>query len=223
MRRKFYFPVRNFSARGVRGFCFRLAAAVILFGLVVGFSGSGGGPGRLVREAVHYMLTRHYDLTGYGARIGEIIRSVREAVAPAGKQGLEVEVTAPPQKSACLLPDLPVSGRLVRDFGWQQDSGGWPRFSEGIELSVREGIQVRAVLSGKVSRVAEDKSLGKIIVIDHEQSCSTLYGMLGGVGVRQGQDVAQGQVIGTVSGTLFHFELREGDSLVDPLARLQQQ
>lgn len=215
-------PGRNWSRR-LRGFSFRLAAAVALFVLILGISGFGGKPGRFVREAVNYALTRHYDPAGYGAQIGRVLQGIREAAVPEGKQGLEVEVTAPPEGDTCSLPGLPVSGRLVRGFGWQEDDGGWPRFSEGIELAVQEGALVRAAMSGKVSRVAEDRSLGKIVVIEHGRAGSTLYGRLGEVGVKEGQDVAQGQVIGTVSGTLFHFELREGKGLVDPLSRLQQQ
>ncbi|MDN5366234.1 MAG: hypothetical protein PWP44_1440 [Thermacetogenium sp.] len=221
MRSAFYSPGRNWSRRA-RGFCLRLAAAAALFVLILGISGFGGEPGRFVRRAVDYALTRNYDLAGYGAQIARGLQGIREAAVPQGKQGLEVEVAAPQREESYSLPDLPVSGRLVRGFGWQEDGSGWPRFSEGIELAVQEGALVRAALPGKVSRVAEDRSLGKIVVIEHGGAGSTLYGRLGEVGVKEGQDVAQGQVIGAVSGNLFHFELKEGDSLVDPLSRLQQ-
>lgn len=206
----------------VKGFCFRLAVAVAIFCLIIGITGSSGVPGRLAREVVDYLLTEHYALSVYGTKILEGFYSAREALLPAGKRGIDVEVAAPLGERFPLLPDLPVSGKLVKGFGWQQDSSGWPRFSEGIELSVQEGALVRAALPGQVDLVAADKSLGKIIVIEHGEGSSTLYGRLGETGVEQGQKVAQGQVIGTVAGTIFHFELREGDYLVDPLARLER-
>jgi murein DD-endopeptidase MepM/ murein hydrolase activator NlpD len=133
------------------------------------------------------------------------------------KQDLDVEVSTPGK-----LPDLPVSGKLVRGFGWQKDSSNWPYYSEGIELAVTEGTLVRAVFPGKVISVMADTKIGKVILIEHDHDCATLYGRLGETGVKAGQEVVQGQVIGTAADTLFYFQLREGERLVDPILRLQQ-
>ncbi len=121
-----------------------------------------------------------------------------------------------------LPPAFPVTGKVVRGFGWQPDSSGWPRFHEGIELAVAKGSLVRAVLPGEVVRVGEDKVLGKVVVLSHGAGRSSLYGRLGGVAVVEGEAVARGQVLGVVAGDFFHFEMREGSRLVDPLAWLQQ-
>jgi len=204
---------RRPKIHAVKWFCIRLAVAVLIFALIIGVLDSAGVQGRLAREMVDYILTEHYDLS-------ELFQSAWDRIA-AGKRGINVEVTAPLKSSFPLLPDLPVSGKLKKGFGWQQDSSGWPRFSEGIEISVQDGALVRAVLPGQVDRVAADKYLEKIIVIKHGEGSFTLYGRMGETGVKQGQEVVQGQVIGTVAGTVFHFELREGDILVDPLLRLE--
>ena len=97
---------------------------------------------------------------------------------------------------------LPVNGKLARGFGWQKGSDGWPRFSDGVELQVDKGAPVRAVLPGQVSRVFSDPTLGTVVVVDHSDQLATLYGRLDAVGVQSGQQVDQGQVLGTVAGKL---------------------
>jgi len=61
------------------------------------------------------------------------------------------------------------------------------------------------------------------IVIDHGNGYQTLYGHMSSLGVSAGQAVSQGQVIGVMgssgmsSGTHLHFELRSGETLLNPL------
>lgn len=89
-------------------------------------------------------------------------------------------------------------------------------------MAVASGAPVRAVLPGKVNRVFQDPNLGTVVVVDHSDQLATLYGRLDTVGVQSGQQVDQGQVLGTVAGTFLHFEMRDGDQLVDPVQHLQQ-
>lgn len=208
---------RTFLVRRIKGFCCRLAVALIIFVAVLGVSGLGGSAGQTTRHGVNYLLTKDYDLGRYKKKIEEVIKQVPDLTALNKKRPLDVEVNAPGK-----LPDLPVSGKLVRGFGWQNDANNWPRYHGGIELSVAKGALVRAVLPGKIVLVETDKTLGKIVVIEHDHDCATLYGRLGDVGVKPVQEVAQGQVIGSTADTLFHFQLREGERLVDPISRLQQ-
>ena len=203
--------------RWARSLGYRALIALVVLGLVWGLSQAGGLPERLTREGIDYLLTKHYDFATVAARVADYL---------GGRPGLDVKVMGPleDEKSASQkLPDLPVTGRLARGFGWQRDQYGWPRFYQGIELRVSEGAPVRAVLPGRVTRVMEDRALGKVVVIEHLQQVASLYGRLGDVGVKAGEEVAQGQMIGTVAGSYFHFELRRGDRLVDPILELQRE
>lgn len=176
----------------------------------------GGAPGRAAREGIARLLQEEYPVGEVWTRVGDYLGS---------GSGLDVRVMGPATEenlSEKNLPDLPVTGELARGFGWQRDSRGWPRFYQGIELKVQPGSPVRSVLAGRVSRVAEDRSLGRVVIIQHEGNLASLYGRLGEVGVRQDQEVAQGQLLGRVSGSYFHFELKDGDLLVDPVQHLQQ-
>lgn len=221
MNRSFGFAAPNSMERThrIRGFCIRLVIALLIFGIIFGISASGGAPGRTVRIGVNYLLTKDYDFSGYEKHIRKAFKWVPDlpALGIKPKGGLEVEVSTPGK-----LPDLPVSGKLARWFGWQKDASNWPCFYGNIELAVAKGSPVRAVLPGKVVRVETDKRIGRVIVIEHDHDCATLYGRLGETGVKPGQEVAQGQVIGTAADTLFNFQLREGDRLVDPISRLQE-
>ncbi|MDH7577201.1 MAG: M23 family metallopeptidase [Bacillota bacterium] len=200
--------------RKLKGFFYRSLTALIIFGLILVLAQGKGPPARLVSRGIEYLLTRNYDLSAFAAW----------ARSAWPRRGLEIQVSQPrpPAGNDFRLPDLPVTGRLVRGFGWQEGKDGWPRFHEGVELEVSKGALARAVLPGKVSWVAEEEQVGKIVVIAHEGEVSSLYGRLEKIGVEPGQVVAQGQVIGTVAGTLFHFELRQGNQLVDPILRLQR-
>ncbi len=205
-----YAPRRVLFRRRAKSLFYRSLFALVIFGLIWGLAQGEGTSAQLVREGAEYLLTENYNFSS-------LVDMVKTAWT---RRGLEVRVSEP-RPADPQLPDLPVTGELVRGFGWQEGEDSWPRFHEGIELRAPSGALVRAVLPGKVIRVAERQDLGKIIMIEHEGKAVSLYGRLGKIGVRRGQTVAQGQVIGTVKDTFFHFELRQGKQLVDPILRLQ--
>jgi len=208
--------------RRARDLVFRLLAALGIFLLVWGLSLTGGTMGQAAKNGVGYLLHANYDLRSFN-----YTPLIDRANALLGiKSGLDVKVNPPiPQGGeAAQQTGLPADGKLARGFGWQIGSDGWPRFSDGIELEVDNGAQVRAVMPGTVSRVFRDANLGTVVVVDHGGQLATLYGRLDAdVGVQQGQQVDQGEALGTVAGTYLHFEARDGDQLVDPVQYLQKQ
>jgi len=205
--------VKYLSWRWAKSFLIRFALAALIFAAVYAGTFFDGVWGNSVRTGVEYLLTKNYDLSGYLSRLSHLIPDL---LSLGMQPDLEVEVSTPGK-----FPDLPVSGKLVKGFGWQKDEKGWPVFVPGIELAVDKGTAIRAVLPGEVVHVGTDRSLGRIVIIEHDKACATLYGRLGEIGVKAGQEVAQGQVIGTTAGTYFHFQLQEGEQLVDPLTRIQ--
>lgn len=170
----------------------------------------GGEVGKFAENAIDYLVNRDYDLESAWKVVSRGVFS---------ESGLEVEVSGPVASS---YPDLPATGKVVRGFGWQEGKDGWPRFSEGMELEVPEGTLVRSILPGKVVVIGEDKALGKYLIIEHEGDLASLYGRLAEIGVQEGQEVVQGQAVASVQGKFFHFEVRQGDHLIDPLQGLQR-
>jgi murein DD-endopeptidase MepM/ murein hydrolase activator NlpD len=201
--------------------CFRLLAALVIFMLAWGLSLAGGTMGQDARSGIDYVLHANYNVRNLS--LAPVIDQVDAVLGIRG--GLDVSVGTPLLQGSAISiqPGLPVSGKLVRGFGWQKDSSGWPYFSDGVELQVQTGAPVQAVLSGKVSRVFKDTNLGTVVVVDHNGQLSTLYGRLGAVQVQSGQQVNEGQVLGAVDGSFLHFEMRDGDQLIDPVQGLQQQ
>ncbi|MDD2555387.1 MAG: M23 family metallopeptidase [Syntrophaceticus sp.] len=215
-----YTRPKSARVRRLKNFCLRLAAAVIIFGMIVLVSASGGSSGQAVREGVSYVLTKDYDFSGYEKKMREAISLLPELSVPGIKRDLEVRVSTSGTSGG--MSGLPASGELVRGFGWQKDDSNWPYYYEGVELSVDKGAFVRAVLPGKVVRVVTDEERGGVVIIEHAQDCATLYRWLEDIEVKTGQDVTDDQVIGTAADTILYFQFREGDRLVDPVSRLQK-
>lgn len=104
--------------------------------------------------------------------------------------------------------------------------------STGLDIASSDGetFDVVASLSGTVSEVKEDPLLGNLVVLDHGDDVATYYASLGEVQVQAGDEVSQGDVIGTAGKNLFgqdngthvHFELRKNGQEVNPEAYFNQ-
>jgi peptidoglycan DL-endopeptidase CwlO len=92
----------------------------------------------------------------------------------------------------------------------------------GIDLAAARGTPVRATLPGIVTVIVSATGYGLHVVIDHGGGLTSLYGHLDTVLVNSGDDVAAGQVIGTVgssgnaTGPHLHFEIRRDGIAEDP-------
>jgi murein DD-endopeptidase MepM/ murein hydrolase activator NlpD len=93
----------------------------------------------------------------------------------------------------------------TRYFGaYDLDAGEFTGTHAGIDLKLAEGTPVGAVAGGRVETVAQDGLLGLHVIIEHHvrgERIFSIYGHLGGTIVREGQDVAPGDGIGTVGMT----------------------
>ncbi len=116
----------------------------------------------------------------------------------------------------------PANGEIRTYFGLYHPTG------IDIDLDPRTEVQVRASASGVVSAVGGDPAvgIGKQVTIAQPDGTSTVYGALGSAWVGPGQQVQQGDVIGTggstgdEGGKHLHFEVRDISGPVDPLRYL---
>ncbi|GIO26882.1 M23 family metallopeptidase [Ornithinibacillus bavariensis] len=98
--------------------------------------------------------------------------------------------------------------------------------STGVDIVYPSGesFDVVAALSGQVMEVKEDPLLGNVVILSHENGVATYYASLGEVGVKQGDEVKQGDVIGKAGdnkfgqniGTHLHFEIRKDEQVFNP-------
>jgi len=107
----------------------------------------------------------------------------------------------------------PVPSRYLSGYDYNPEANHY-----GIDIHGEIGDPVSAADNGVVVYAGwNDWGYGEMIVIDHGQGWQTLYAHLSTVDVSCGQEVYQGDTIGTVgttgnsSGPHLHFELRSDD------------
>ena len=98
--------------------------------------------------------------------------------------------------------------------------------STGVNIASNDGetFDVIASLSGTVTEVKEDPLLGNVVIMSHGDDITTYYASLGEIEVETGAKIKQGDKIGTAGKNLFseesgihvHFEIRKGDTEVNP-------
>ncbi|MGQ9573633.1 MAG: M23 family metallopeptidase [Dehalococcoidia bacterium] len=119
---------------------------------------------------------------------------------------------------------MPSAGPLGDTFGMRRSFNGGP-FSHhtGVDILAQEGEPVVAANSGRVAFTGELHLRGNSVIIDHGAGVFSGYHHLSQILVVEGQDVAQGEVIGTVGGTglatapHLHWEIVVHGVRVDPL------
>ncbi len=121
-----------------------------------------------------------------------------------------------------LLP--PVAGSVSSGYG--NRSGGR---HAGIDILAPSGAEVRAASAGLAGYTGNGKrGYGSVVILDHGEGITTLYGHLATIRVQSGETVPAGSVIGTVgrSGNAtthhLHFELRVDGEAMDPVPYLNR-
>ena len=119
----------------------------------------------------------------------------------------------------------PVNGKSSGRFGFRRIINGEPRSPHsGEDFSVPEGTPVKATNSGRVVLVGNYFFTGNSIFIDHGLGCYSMYFHLSKVGVKKGQKVKKGEIIGKVgatgraTGPHLHWGVRLNGARVNPIS-----
>ncbi len=103
-----------------------------------------------------------------------------------------------------------------------------PGWHVGIDLASPRGTPIYASHSGVVVYAGDNLiGLGEMVIIDHGDGMSTVYGHLDNRFVDCGEQVRQGQHIGAMgdsgnsTGVHLHFEIRENDVPVNPRSYIE--
>lgn len=122
----------------------------------------------------------------------------------------------------------PVAGPISSFFGTRTRHGR-KRAHEGIDIAANRGTPVTSARSGHV--IYADNKLsgyGKMVIVRHADSYTTVYAHLTSFNVRKGQFVSRGQLVGKVGktgrarGYHLHFEVRNEKKPVDPMLYLSK-
>ncbi|NLJ79340.1 MAG: M23 family metallopeptidase [Tissierellia bacterium] len=124
----------------------------------------------------------------------------------------------------------PVDGKIGVDFArdgliYSETLEQWTTH-DGIDIFAREGQEVKAALSGRISEVYEDELWGKVIIMDHGNGLLTKYANLATIDmVKEGARIEKGAVISKVGITAaiemimephVHFEVIQDGKNMDP-------
>jgi septal ring factor EnvC (AmiA/AmiB activator) len=117
----------------------------------------------------------------------------------------------------------PADGKVIGEYGAQvHPRFGTKTFRNGIDIEVPVGTGIVAVYSGHVVYTGWFRGYGNLIIVDHGGDYYTLYAHAAEIRVSEGEDVKQGQTIGTVGdtgslqGPRLYFEVRHQGKPQDP-------
>jgi murein hydrolase activator len=123
----------------------------------------------------------------------------------------------------------PTEGKIVTGFGAQvHPRFGTRTFRNGVDIEAAVGREVAAVHAGHVIYTGWFKGYGNLIIVDHGNEYYTLYAHIAEIEAKEGDDVRQGQRIGTVgdtgslAGPRLYFEVRYQGKPQDPEQWLRQ-
>lgn len=189
------------------------------------------------------LLARVRDERAYHERmVGELTEAARRLEAFIGDLQAKQRRLArvPPPKGSVAPPAVgfgnlrgrlpwPTEGRIIAAFGAQvHPRFGTRTFRNGVDIEANGGREVAAVFGGHVIYTGWFKGYGNLIILDHDNEYYTLYAHMADIGVKEGDDVRQGQRIGTVGdtgsleGPRLYFEVRYQGKPQDPEQWLRQ-
>ena len=153
--------------------------------------------------------------------------AARKAAVAAGKDPDSVEkvksdYTTRTMSGGFTWP-VPSGGRISSTFGSREaPTEGASTYHKGIDIAASSGSKVVAAAGGEVVIATYSASAGNYVMINHGSGVYTVYMHMANLGVSEGQEVKQGESIGSVGSTGYstgphlHFGIRENGSYVDP-------
>lgn len=119
----------------------------------------------------------------------------------------------------------PAEGRIISGFGPKSNGA----HNDGINIALPAGTPIRAAEDGVVAYAGNElKGFGNLILVRHGGDWVTAYAHASEIGVKRGDKIKRGEVIGKVGKTgavkapQLHFEVRKGSRPVDPMPHLRR-
>ena len=119
-------------------------------------------------------------------------------------------------------------GKINSPYGWRRHPiTRRSDFHTGLDIKASRGTVIRSSRDGVVAYVGWMGGYGKVVVVDHQGGQSTLYAHCSSILTKQGARVSAGDNIarvgstGRTTGPHLHFEIRTGNTPVNPLQYLR--
>jgi len=142
---------------------------------------------------------------------------------------------APPAKGQPAAPAVPQ--KYAGNLRWPVDAGivssefgaRWGKQHKGIDIAADAGEPVYAIADADVIYAGDGlRGYGNVVILRHDAQMTSLYAHNSELKVHQGDHVTQGTLIsllgntGHSTGPHVHFEIREGDTAINPRTLLPQ-
>jgi murein DD-endopeptidase MepM/ murein hydrolase activator NlpD len=146
-------------------------------------------------------------------------------------------VAALPAKGQHPAPAAAVPQKYAGNLRWPLDAGivssefgeRWGKKHKGIDIAADAGEPVYAIADADVIYAGDGlRGYGNVVILRHDAQMTSLYAHNSELKVHQGDHVTQGTLIsllgntGHSTGPHVHFEIREGDTAVNPRTVLPQ-
>ncbi|MGH9375187.1 MAG: M23 family metallopeptidase [Terriglobia bacterium] len=163
-----------------------------------------------------------------GSRFGASLYTfnmIERVSSDASRSSILLGLISNPLVRSSSIPSLwPVRGEVTDSFGDRTDPiTGDEAFHPGVDIAAPAGTAVRAAADGIIIEAGfGDPGYGNEVLIDHGSGLETRYAHLRKVFVIDGQEVKQGQIIGSVgmtgraTGPHLHYEVLVRDTPVNP-------
>ena len=123
---------------------------------------------------------------------------------------------------------MPVKGIISGVYGSQRILNGKPRWPHyGIDIAAKQGTMIKSSATGVVTLAEDDLYYtGGTIIMDHGHGISTIYSHLENILVSVGDQINQGDIIGTVgstgrsTGPHLDFRINWFQTRLDPLSAI---
>jgi len=134
-------------------------------------------------------------------------------------------------------PAAAVPQTYAGNLRWPVDAGivssefgaRWGKQHKGIDIAADAGEPVYAIADAEVIYAGDGlRGYGNVVILRHDAQMTSLYAHNSELKVHQGDHVTQGTLIsllgntGHSTGPHVHFEIREGDTAVNPRTLLPQ-
>ena len=123
---------------------------------------------------------------------------------------------------------MPVEGIISGVYGSQRILNGkpkWPHY--GIDIAAKKGTKIKSSATGIITMAEDDLYYtGGTVIMDHGHGISTIYSHLESLNVKVGDEVLQGDIIGTVgstgrsTGPHLDFRINWFQTRLDPMSVL---
>ncbi|MBE7036558.1 MAG: M23 family metallopeptidase [Ruminococcaceae bacterium] len=169
-------------------------------------------PQSFAPNAIRFILENNTDFTAIPQQVHSFFSSLTVK-----------ENSLTKNKSVLTSLVIPADAPITSPFGLRtHPSDGTEKFHYGVDIGAPEGEKIKCAAKGKAIEVGNSSDYGNYILVQHADEIYTLYAHCQTVLPKTGDEIQSGQVIatvgatGNVTGPHLHFELRNGDSYLDP-------